>query len=89
MKPVLALLIVALAVPAVATAAGEGPKKKKEAKVCKTVSKTGSNMGERLCLTKDEWIARAERDADDAEGLAQRHREAGAITGTIPGMSPH
>jgi hypothetical protein len=89
MKAVLALLIVALAVPAASAAAGDAPKKKKEAKVCKTIPKTGSNMGERLCLTVDQWVARAERAADDAEELAMRHKEAGAISGVPPGMSPH
>jgi hypothetical protein len=83
MKPFLAVLIVALAVPAVAYAAGEG--KKKEPKICKTVVRTGSNLGERLCLTVDQWVSRAERD-QEKENLAQIHRERQSASGTMGGI---
>jgi hypothetical protein len=90
MKAFLAILIVALAVPAVAYAAGEGQTKgKKPHKICKNVVRTGSHLDERLCLTVDQWLARAERDAEKAEEMALQHKEAGAVSGTVPGLSPH
>jgi hypothetical protein len=86
MKALLAILIVALAVPAVAYAAGEGQTKgKKPHKVCKSVVRTGSHLDERLCLTIEQWVSRAERD-QEKENLAQIHRERQSASGTMGGV---
>lgn len=42
-------------------------------KICRTITPTGSIMGKRFCLTKEEWQKLNEINADNAEaGLAGR-----------------
>ena len=65
------VLAMGLAVPAFAgdDAADKPKKKKKEAKICKTIESTASRMGNRVCKTAAQWAASAGQNNKDMEDL--------------------
>ena len=52
-------------------AAQPAAKPVKEKKVCKSLDKTGSMLGERTCMTKSEWESFDAKNAADAERFAR------------------
>jgi len=72
MKALIAIVVVAASLPLAAAAAGEdGAPAPKQHRICRTVDRPGSHMGEHLCLTPEQWVEWA---ANRAGGVGSQAR---------------
>lgn len=72
-KPIVAVALVALAIPASAQAAGKTEKAKDpERKICQTIEETGSRLGRtRICMTAQQWEDQRRAQRGDLERAQQ------------------
>jgi hypothetical protein len=75
------LALIALASPALAQ--DNAAAAKKEKKICRMVSATGSILGgKRACHTKEEWAAISERSRNDRENRTMDNRARNSSNGS-------
>jgi hypothetical protein len=87
MKALIAIAMVAASVPLLAAPGENAPAPPKQHRICRTIDRTGSHMGERICLTPDQWVEH-ERNRLEGEGGMAQARSGSAALGSGFGPAP-
>jgi len=80
MKVLIATAMVVISVPLIAAPGDNAAAPPKQHRICRTIDRTGSHMGERICLTPDQWVEYERNRLEGEGGMVQARNGSPALS---------